>query len=49
MLVLGKEKFLWGQLFGFMILLSGTLIYNEIIEVPINFFRKNTEQNRALR
>ena len=34
-LILGKEKFLAGQLLGFAILLFGTLVYNEIIEVPI--------------
>jgi hypothetical protein len=45
MLVLGKEKFLWGQLLGFAILLCGTLIYNEIIEIPVEFFRYNTQEN----
>ena len=41
-LLLGKEKFLWGQLLGFVVLLTGTLIYNEIIEIPIGYFRHNT-------
>jgi hypothetical protein len=49
MLLIGKEKFLWGQLLGFVILLSGTLIYNEIVEVPIYYFRKNTQHNIAIR
>jgi drug/metabolite transporter (DMT)-like permease len=49
MLALGKEKFLWGQLFGFAVLLCGTLIYNEIIEIPIGYFRYNTKQNMAVR
>lgn len=38
----GEEKFLWLELFGFMLLTLGTLIYNEIIEIPIDFMRRNT-------
>jgi hypothetical protein len=38
-LALGKENFMIGQLLGFMVLLMGTLIYNEIIEIPIDYFR----------
>jgi len=44
-LLLGKEKFIAGQLMGFAILLFGTLVYNEIIEVPIEFFNYNTAAN----
>ena len=36
-LVAGKEKFLFGELIGFIVLVLGTLVYNEIIEVPITF------------
>ena len=32
---MGKEKFIWGELLGFILLVLGTLIYNEIIEIPI--------------
>ena len=48
-LCLGKEKFLAGQLVGFAILLFGTLVYNEIIEVPLNFMNYNTVRNIELR
>lgn len=44
-LALGKEKFLVGELFGFALLVLGTLVYNEIIEMPINFMSKNTKRN----
>merc|ERR1711934_71735 len=44
-LLLGKEKFLAGQLVGFAILLFGTLVYNEIIEVPIKFMNYYTKAN----
>jgi len=44
-LLLGKEKFLAGQLAGFAILLFGTLVYNEIIEVPIEFMNYYTKAN----
>ena len=42
---LGWETFFLGQLFGFIILVSGTLIYNEILVVPIEFMNKNTKEN----
>ena len=48
-LLLGKEKFLAGQLVGFAILLFGTLVYNEIIEVPIEFMNYNTKANIEIR
>jgi membrane-associated phospholipid phosphatase len=38
----GDEKFIWLELFGFIILVLGTFIYNEIIEIPIDFMRRNT-------
>ena len=42
---LGKEKFLLGQLFGFAMLVTGALVYNEIVEVPIGFMSRNTKAN----
>jgi multidrug transporter EmrE-like cation transporter len=33
-LILGKEKFDWLQLIGFILLVIGTLVYNEIVVVP---------------
>lgn len=48
-LSLGKEKFHIGQLFGFIILVFGTLVYNEIIEVPIKFLKFYTQRNIELR
>ena len=39
LIYLGKEKFIWGELLGFIFLVLGTLIYNEIIEVPIKIMR----------
>lgn len=41
----GEEKFLWLELAGFILLLLGTLVYNEIIEIPIDFMNRNTAQN----
>ena len=48
-LALGKEKFLVGEMFGFALLVLGTLIYNEIIEIPLTFMSKNTKRNIELR
>lgn len=42
-LLMGKEKFLVGELFGFGLLVLGTLVYNEIIEIPLNFMKRNTK------
>lgn len=44
-LCIGSEKFLVGELFGFALLVLGTLVYNEIIEVPIDFLSRNTKRN----
>jgi len=41
-LVLGWEKFLGWELIGFVLLVLGTLIYNEIWVVPIGFMSVNT-------
>jgi len=40
---LGKEKFMIGELLGFVLLALGTLVYNEIIELPIESLSKNTK------
>jgi hypothetical protein len=42
---MGTEHFLVGELAGFMLLVLGTLVYNEIIEVPIAFMNHNTKAN----
>jgi len=41
---MGKEKFLFGELIGFMLLVTGTLVYNEIIEIPIEYLSRNTQR-----
>lgn len=48
-LALGKEKFLIGELFGFFLLVLGTLVYNEIIEIPLAFMNRNTKSSLAKR
>lgn len=48
-LALGQERFLWGELFGFVILVSGTLIYNEIIILPCKIMNENTKQEQTKR
>lgn len=46
---IGKEKFMAWELVGFVLLATGTLIYNEILEVPIDALRRNTKRNIAMR
>lgn len=41
----GEEKFLWFELAGFVLLTIGTLVYNEIIEIPFDFMNRNTAHN----
>jgi len=48
-LALGKEKFIVGELFGFFLLVLGTLVYNEIIEIPLTFMYRNTKRNIKMR
>jgi hypothetical protein len=48
-IILGKEKFSYGELVGFVLLVAGTLVYNEILEVPIDAFRRNTKRAIELR
>jgi len=43
-----KEQFIWLQLFGFIGLVVGTLIYNEVIEIPCMDFDKYTKRNLEL-
>ena len=40
----GKEKFMVGELFGFFLLILGTLVYNEIVEIPIELMYENTKR-----
>jgi len=47
-LINGGENFLFGELIGYIFVILGTLIYNEIIEIPIDCFRKNTKKNREI-
>lgn len=48
-LLVGSETFNWGELFAFFLLVFGTMVYNEIIIVPIDFMRRNTTQYRLAR
>jgi multidrug transporter EmrE-like cation transporter len=48
-LILGEEKFKVLQLFGFILLVFGTLVYNEILVVPFFGFDQNTKAARARR
>lgn len=43
-LSLGWECFLYGQMIGFIVLVIGTLIYNEIVVVPHEWFSRNTKK-----
>ena len=44
-----REKFYWLQLFGFVFLVIGTLVFNEIIIVPYFGFDYNTKKAIAAR
>jgi hypothetical protein len=44
-----KETFLLGEAIGFVLLVGGTLVYNEIVVLPIDFMSKNTKANLAKR
>ena len=43
-LALGWESFIQGQLYGFIILVAGTLIYNELVIIPNEWFSRNTKE-----
>lgn len=45
-LSIGWEVFYWQQLIAFLVLLTGTLIYNEIVIVPWEPMNRNTRANR---
>ena len=40
-----KEEFTWLQLSGFILLVIGTLVYNEIVVIPWLGFDKNIKKN----
>jgi len=44
-LMLKWEKFYWQELIGFMLLVGGTLVYNEIVILPCELLNKNTKGN----
>ena len=48
-LIKGDEKFIWLELVGFVILVAGTLIYNEILVLPWFGLDQNTKAARARR
>lgn len=45
----GHEKFQALQLLGFIVLLTGTLVFNEIVVIPFWGMDKDTKVNRAKR
>ena len=40
---MGKEHFSWLQLFGFILLVGGTFVYNEIVVCPCSFMKDHTK------
>jgi len=42
---MGTEHFIAAELAGFVLLVAGTLVYNEIIELPFDFMNHNTKAN----
>lgn len=44
-----KETFSWVQLGGFVLLVIGTLLYNEIVVLPVLGFNQNTNAAKARR
>ena len=47
--VLNLEEFYWQAIIGFCLLTFGTLLYNEIIVLPILGFDQNTKDAKAAR
>jgi drug/metabolite transporter (DMT)-like permease len=43
----GRERFIWLELVGFFMLVAGTLIFNEIVIIPICGFDRNTKKKLA--
>jgi len=46
---LGLEEFYWQSIIGFVLLVFGTLLYNEIIVLPVMGFDENTKEALAKR
>lgn len=42
---IGWEKFYWQELIGFILLVMGTLVYNEIYVLPCEIMNQNTKKN----
>jgi len=45
-MAVGWEDFVWLQLIGFVFLLFGTLLYNEVLVIPIFGFQESVEKHR---
>ena len=45
----GHEEFKWLELIGFILLVCGTLVYNEIVQIPFFGFNQNTKAAIAQR
>lgn len=45
-MLVGWEKFLFLEMLGFIILVSATLVYNEIVILPIEICKRNTREER---
>jgi hypothetical protein len=44
-IMIGWENFYWQELIGFLLLVMGTLVYNEIYILPCEILNKNTKKN----
>ena len=44
-----QEVFIWGEFIGFIFLVFGTLVYNEILVLPCNLFKRNTRKQLKIR
>ena len=45
-LAFGWEVFLWQELIGFVILVFGTVVYNEVLILPFWGFKESVERHR---
>lgn len=48
-MAMGKETFKWLELVGFILLIGGTFVYNEIVILPCGFMKDNTKDERKKR
>ena len=48
-MAMGKETFKWLELVGFILLISGTFVYNEIVIMPCGFMKNNTKDEMKKR